>query len=143
MTAPGWVMLRRWSRHASSMSRKRASKASSIVGTAPPGLSSWTRRWQASGPRSFSSRSKIVPPRITASRREGGKEGRALSRRRRITAARERPTWRGEEARRPGGGEGGVVGGDHQLRVEPLGGAAQRLFGVVAGGAPFHVRVVE
>ena len=31
---------------------------------------------QAAGPRSCSSRSKRVPPRITASRREGGKEGR-------------------------------------------------------------------
>ena len=101
-----------------------------------------------------------MPPRITASRREGGNEGRALSRRRRITAgaveadlAREvlgaafdQPgpaQVAGEAARRPGGRQLAVVGGDDQLGVEALGRAAQRLARVLAGGAPLHVRVVE
>src|SRR4051794_41751163 len=122
------------------MSRKRASKASSSWTSGPCGSSLATRRSQASGPRSFSSRSKIVPPRITASRREGGKEGRALSRRRRVVAARERPTWRGEDwgppsashgprrerAKGRGGQEGGRGGG--------VGGGTRRAGGG-AGGA--------
>ena len=48
-----------------------------------------------------------------------------------------------EAARRPHRRQRRVVGGEHDLRVQPLGGAAQGAQRVLAGGAPLHPGVVE
>ena len=101
-----------------------------------------------------------MPPRMIASRAEGGNAGGLPWRIRVLTAARNSAVWpakycgaaldqprpaqvAGEAARPPGRRQPGVVGGDHDLRVEALGGAAQRRERVLAGGAAVDVLVVE
>ena len=126
---------------------------------APSLRSRETSTVQASRPRSRSSRSKIVPPRMIASRRRwepgpialahagvdrGAKKPRlagevlrsALDQPRPVDVARELP-------RSPGWRQAGVVGGDHDLGVEALRRASQRRERVLARGAAVGVLVVE
>ena len=142
------------------MSRKRASKASSRLARGPSRRRREASTSQASGPRSRSSRSKIVPPRMIASRAEGGKAGALpLAKPRADGGAEQRhlagvvlggsldqpgPSQVAKEATRPPGRRQAiVVGADHDLDVEALGGAAQRGERVLAGGAAVEVVVVE
>ncbi len=142
------------------MSPIRASKAASSVGVEPPGRICRARRSQASlaafGLQQVEDRAAEdhgVAPR--------GREGRASAlaqaadHRRPVEADlagevlggafdQPGPAEVADEApRRPGWRQVGVVGGDHQLGVEALGGAAQRLARVLARGALLHVGVVE
>ena len=138
----------------------RASKAASRVGVAPPGRRWRARRSQASGPRSLLEQVEDRAAEDDRVAARGGERGpRALAQaadhrrpveadlaREVLGAAFDQPgpaQVAGEAARGPGGGQLGVVGGDDELRVEALGGAAQRLARVLAGGAALHVGVVE
>ncbi len=115
---------------------------------------------QASAPRSFSNRSKIVPPSRIASRADGGKVRLARPAHPRVcSSAKKRGLARevlraaldepgpahvaGELARSPGRGQARIVCGDHDLRIEPFGGTAQGGERVLAGGAAVRVLVVE
>ena len=101
-----------------------------------------------------------MPPRMIASRAEGGNGGRVALAHPRVDGGTEvlglagevlraaldqpRPAdVAGEPPRAPRRRQPVVVGGDHDLGVEPLGGAAQRRQRVVAGGAALEVVVVQ
>ncbi len=84
------------------------------------------------------------PPSRKAADHRGAEERRPG---RRSTARRPRSArpsaGSGRSAAAPRAAAGGVVGGDDELGVEALGGAAQRALRVLAGRAAVHVRVVE
>ena len=127
---------------------------------APSRRSRETNTRHASGPRSRASRSYTVPPRMIASRADGGKAGGAPLAHARVDGGAEQRRLPGEvlgaaldqprpadvarEApRAPGRRQAFVVGGEHDLRVQALGRAAQGRERVLTRGAPVRVLVVE
>src|SRR6185437_5647581 len=91
--AEPWAIVSTWSRQTGSISRIDAPNAVSIAVRGPAFGSRATSRSQAWRPTSWSSRSKTLPPRMIASRAEGGKLGRDPSLRRRRTAGRKLAYW--------------------------------------------------